>query len=365
MGQPRDQRGVSVRAGPESKKGRSTSRGFFSEFLIFPGFLEFLIFLFSLFSFFFDTHVSYPFPFIYRKTSLSVTPPPVFTTKHIRPPHSSIMSSNWLKLLQKQKQKQKQQEQKQPAAKDDVSSHRHSKSAAAGCSSRKSQGRKAPKSVVTMRTPLTKIARDQAEAKVEAAHKAQALRKALVLSQPLSDRQQEVGKYLAMDCEFVGVGPGGVQSELARVSIVNFHGHVIYDEYVRPKEKVTDWRTFVSGIRPSDMHKAITFDQAQRDVAQLLKDKVLVGHAIHHDLEALYLTHPKHSIRDTAKHTPFKTKYSKGKTPGLKKLAQEILGLDIQSGEHSSVEDARATMLIYKSDRKSFEEKVRPTYHNK
>ena len=268
------------------------------------------------------------------------------------------MSSNWLKLLQKQKQ----QQEKYTKAKD--SSHHHTKGLAAA-GSRKSQNKKAPKSVVPMRTPLTKIAKDQAEAKVQAAYKAQTLRKAQVLSQPLSDRQQEVGKYLAMDCEFVGVGPGGVQSELARVSIVNFHGHVIYDEYVRPKERVTDWRTFVSGIRPSDMHKAITFDQAQRDVAKLLKDKVLVGHAIHHDLEALYLTHPKHSIRDTAKHTPFKTKYSKGKTPGLKKLAQEILGLDIQSGEHSSVEDARATMLIYKSDRKNFEEKVRTTYHHK
>ncbi|GAV27446.1 hypothetical protein PMKS-000914 [Pichia membranifaciens] len=188
------------------------------------------------------------------------------------------MSSNWLKLLQKQKQ----QQEKYTKSKDVVSSHHHTKGLAIA-GSRKSQKKKTSKSVVPMRTPLTKIAKDQAEAKVQAAHKAQTLRKA----------------------------------------------------------------------------------QAQRDVAKLLKDKVLVGHAIHHDLEALYLTHPKHSIRDTAKHTPFKTKYSKGKTPGLKKLAQEILGLDIQSGEHSSVEDARATMLIYKSDRKNFEEKVRATYHHK
>lgn len=174
-----------------------------------------------------------------------------------------------------------------------------------------------------------------------------------------SSRKQEIGKYLAIDCEFVGVGPGGEQSELARVSIVNFHGHIIYDEFVKPRERVTDWRTFVSGIRPSDMHKAIPFKQAQNDVAKILKDRILVGHAVHHDLEALYLTHPKRDIRDTSMHLPFKQKYSRGKTPSLKKLALEILGLDIQSGEHSSVEDARATMLIFKSDKKGFEDRLR------
>ena len=169
----------------------------------------------------------------------------------------------------------------------------------------------------------------------------------------------KVGKFIAMDCEFVGVGPEGIQSELARVSIVDFFGKLVYDKYVQPRERVTDWRTYVSGIRPSDMQNAISFKQAQKEVSDILKNRVLVGHAIHHDLEALYLTHPRNDIRDTSTHTPFKTKYSKGKTPSLKKLAAEILKIDIQSGEHSSVEDARATMLIYKSDRHNFEIKHR------
>jgi RNA exonuclease 4 len=180
-----------------------------------------------------------------------------------------------------------------------------------------------------------------------------------------SSRQQEIGKYIAMDCEFVGVGPEGIQSELARVSIVNFHGHTIYDKYVQPRERVTDWRTFVSGIRPSDMQFAISFAEAQKQVSDLLQGRILVGHAIHHDLEALYLTHPRRDIRDTSKHTPFKQKYSKGKTPSLKKLAAEILKKDIQGGEHSSVEDAKATMMIYKSDRKNFEAKFNNTSHGR
>jgi RNA exonuclease 4 len=53
-----------------------------------------------------------------------------------------------------------------------------------------------------------------------------------------------------MDCEMVGVGPEGVDSVLARVSIVNYHGHVILDEYVNARERITDYRTHVSGITP-------------------------------------------------------------------------------------------------------------------
>lgn len=48
-------------------------------------------------------------------------------------------------------------------------------------------------------------------------------------------------------------------------------------------------------------------------------------------------------------------KYVKGKSPGLKKLTKDILKVQIQSGEHSLVEDARVTMLLYKSDKAEFE----------
>lgn len=53
-----------------------------------------------------------------------------------------------------------------------------------------------------------------------------------------------------MDCEMVGVGLNGEDSILARASLVNHFGHCVYDKYVKPTEKVTDYRTAVSGIRP-------------------------------------------------------------------------------------------------------------------
>jgi len=55
-----------------------------------------------------------------------------------------------------------------------------------------------------------------------------------------------------MDCEMVGVGDG-TESVLARVSIVNQFGVPVYDKFVKPKEKVVDYRTHVSGVRPEDL----------------------------------------------------------------------------------------------------------------
>ena len=38
-------------------------------------------------------------------------------------------------------------------------------------------------------------------------------------------------------------------------------------------------------MRPEDLVGAPEFKQVQTEVAELLKDRLLVGHAIHHDLK--------------------------------------------------------------------------------
>ncbi|CAI4036244.1 hypothetical protein SMKI_15G0820 [Saccharomyces mikatae IFO 1815] len=178
-----------------------------------------------------------------------------------------------------------------------------------------------------------------------------------------NNKSKEIGKYIAMDCEFVGVGPEGKESALARISIVNYYGHIILDEFVKPREKVVEWRTWVSGIKPEHMKNAITFKDAQKRTADVLDGRILVGHALKHDLEALMLSHPKSMLRDTSRHLPFRQAYAKGKTPSLKKLTREVLKVAIQEGEHSSVEDARATMLLYKKEKAEFEKIHRNTFN--
>ncbi|KAG8527491.1 uncharacterized protein KY384_007643 [Bacidia gigantensis] len=168
-------------------------------------------------------------------------------------------------------------------------------------------------------------------------------------------RDIEVGRYLAIDCEMVGVGPNpDKESALARVSIVNYHGQQLYDSFVQTKETVTDYRTHVSGVTPKLLQTGRTLEQAQQDVASLIDGRILVGHALRNDLDALLLGHPKRDIRDTSKLSVFR-QVSGGRTPSLKRLAKELLHMDIQGGEHSSTEDARATMLLFRREKASFE----------
>ncbi|KYQ54927.1 RNA exonuclease 4 [Trachymyrmex zeteki] len=152
-------------------------------------------------------------------------------------------------------------------------------------------------------------------------------------------------KQLAMDCEMVGIGDG-TESIIARVSIVNKYGDCIYDKYVKPREKVVDYRTAISGVRPEHLRDGESFNIVQKEVADILKGRILVGHALKHDLNVLYLSHPRRYWRDTSRYKPFR-QVSKGNTPSLKKLAYELLGREIQVGEHSSVEDAKAAMQLY------------------
>jgi RNA exonuclease 4 len=148
------------------------------------------------------------------------------------------------------------------------------------------------------------------------------------------------GKYLAVDCEMVGVGPTGEESSLARVSMVNYHGAVQLDIFVKQREQVTDYRTAVSGIHPhnvSSSSTAVTFAEAQKRVAELIKDRVLIGHAIENDLKALLLSQPRTLVRDTQKLAKKSRLLGGSRWPGLKKLIQKEFDVMIQAGQHDSV----------------------------
>ncbi|PIA35064.1 hypothetical protein AQUCO_03600015v1 [Aquilegia coerulea] len=161
---------------------------------------------------------------------------------------------------------------------------------------------------------------------------------------------------LAMDCEMVGVSSEGNKSALGRVTLVNAWGNIVYDEFVRPMERIVDFRTAISGIRPRDLKKAKDFHTVQMKVADLLKGRKLVGHAIHNDLKALLLSHPRNDIRDTSEYRLF---LKEGRKRALKSLAAEFLGAKIQHGEHCPVEDARAAMLLYQKNQRQWEGSIK------
>ncbi|KAM3924080.1 apoptosis-enhancing nuclease [Leptodactylus fuscus] len=185
-------------------------------------------------------------------------------------------------------------------------------------------------------------------------------------SSPVSWQKPE--KCVAIDCEMVGTGPGGKISELARCSVVNYEGDVLYDKYIKPELPVTDYRTPWSGITRNHLKKAIPFKVAQKEILNLLKGKRVIGHAIFHDFKVLKYFHPKEQTRDTS-NIPLLNKIAG--IPGrqsvsLKRLALHILKKQIQVGRkgHSSVEDAQTSMELYKLVEEKVEQHFQKKFHS-
>jgi len=180
------------------------------------------------------------------------------------------------------------------------------------------------------------------------------------LPPPIKD-DKSLTKVVALDCEMVGVGVDGQESMLARVCIINSYGNVVYDKFVKPRERVVDYRTWVSGVTKAHLEgdDAFPFDQIQHEVAEIIKDRIVVGHGLVNDFRALLLSHPFSHVRDTSKYRPLQR--SRGRPRALGYLARQVLGVRIQDkarGAHDPAEDARAALLIYKHHKRDWEEYI-------
>lgn len=69
------------------------------------------------------------------------------------------------------------------------------------------------------------------------------------------------------------------------------------------------------------------------------------------------LDHPGKLLRDTARYKPLKNPVTKH-AQSLKNLTREYLHKEIQTGEHSSVEDAKCAMELYKLHKIEWENSV-------
>ena len=155
-------------------------------------------------------------------------------------------------------------------------------------------------------------------------------------------------RMLAMDCEMCQVE--GDELALTRISLVDWDGSTVMDEFVKPDLPITNYLTPYSGITAEKLESVSTsLGQIQeRLIALLTPTTILVGHSLNADLAALKLTHP--FIIDTALLYP----HPRGPPlkSSLKWLAQKYLSREIQRGHgssgHDSIEDAIACLDLVK-----------------
>ena len=170
-------------------------------------------------------------------------------------------------------------------------------------------------------------------------------------------------KIVALDCEMVGVGEKKL-SALARCTIVSYNGDVVYDSYINPGQRVTDYRTRWSGIRPYHLKSAIPLEVACNDIKKLLSSKIVVGHDLSNDFHVLGYSHPPQDRRDTAKYRNLRRLAGLTCQPSLRVLAHRLLGRRIQRGAHCSLEDACAAMDVYKLIEEEWEGELQETSLN-
>lgn len=154
--------------------------------------------------------------------------------------------------------------------------------------------------------------------------------------------------FVALDCEmsYTLNGP-----QLTRITILNWEGVVILDEFVKPDSRVLDYNTRWSGITKENLKDAQTdLDGLLKKFEEMgiLSSTVMAGHGLDNDLKALRIIHS--NIIDTSilylhpRGPPFRFK--------LKQLAFRELGRQIQIGGstgHDSYEDTRAALeLLWK-----------------
>jgi len=175
---------------------------------------------------------------------------------------------------------------------------------------------------------------------------------------------------IAIDCEMMRSNIGQV---LGRVSIINYEGETIFDTFVCYPEPIdiTNTNEEFSGIGWNDIdpkNGAQLFPEVQTHLVELLRHRIVVGHDIQKDLTVISMNLPfciarlqglaprltpvtfDIKVRETQKCRKYLQFANRGahQGPSLKNLASKVLGRSIKQSRVSSVEDAIATMELYR-----------------
>ncbi|KAH6793975.1 hypothetical protein C2S52_004452 [Perilla frutescens var. hirtella] len=116
---------------------------------------------------------------------------------------------------------------------------------------------------------------------------------------------------VAIDCGMVGGGSDGSLDLCVRVCLVNEDEKLIFHTYVLPQIPITDYRYEVTGITEDHLRDAMPLKEVQDKILHILYNgesigisringgnaRVLVGHALEHDLDCLRIYYPDLLLR--------------------------------------------------------------------
>ncbi|KAH7923995.1 hypothetical protein BV22DRAFT_544301 [Leucogyrophana mollusca] len=145
---------------------------------------------------------------------------------------------------------------------------------------------------------------------------------------------------------------------IARVSITDYRGNILLDTFVRPTQPICDYRHAETGLQFTDLMHAPFFHHVQTSVAELVKGKIIVGHAIWNFLSVMGLNHPAIDTRDLALFLPFRRTLRYHGVIALRVLVKHFMERDIGAGYEHPLEIARASIDLFRSCETLWEEIV-------
>ncbi|KFY99349.1 hypothetical protein V500_01389 [Pseudogymnoascus sp. VKM F-4518 (FW-2643)] len=188
---------------------------------------------------------------------------------------------------------------------------------------------------------------------------------------PVGPHPSILTEKIAVDCEMMRSNIGQL---LGRVSVVNYKSETIFDTFVCYPTwiNITSTEKEFSGIDRDDIdpqNGAQPFSEVQATLVELFCNRIVIGHNIEKDMKAMSMNLQScvlqfqrvalwaipitfnMTFRDTQKYSGYRQYANQGahQGPSLKNLSLKVLGRQIEQGRVSSVEDAIATMEVYRN----------------
>ncbi|KZT57809.1 hypothetical protein CALCODRAFT_433535 [Calocera cornea HHB12733] len=157
------------------------------------------------------------------------------------------------------------------------------------------------------------------------------------------------------------IGHGGTIPQLARVTLVDYHGQIIYDLWIRPQSPITGPvrnQTFPNegAERMCMLYPSLSsFEEVQALIGEVLEDRIIVGHSLWESLSILGLSHPAALTRDVELYWPFRNRLNLQTHVRLQTLIWHFMRRHIQRNRMDSLENARAQIDLYRSVEREWE----------